>query len=134
MEVIDDMLKVSIPENPIEDIIDDLPITLRKGKHVKYPISQFMCTNHLSIQHQSFIIVIDAIDYGIDYGIDYEEITPHITKMNAVQIILSIATHFVLDSLFRRLIKQESSNNFNFQKTFQLFPASIKCTGYYTNS
>ncbi|RDX60348.1 hypothetical protein CR513_61512, partial [Mucuna pruriens] len=33
--------EVSIPENPIEDVIDDMPIALRKGKQscVKYPIS-----------------------------------------------------------------------------------------------
>ncbi|RDY10983.1 Copia protein, partial [Mucuna pruriens] len=56
-------LEVSIPENPIEDVIDDMPIALRKGKRscVKYSISQFVCTDHLSIQHQSFIVVIGAI-------------------------------------------------------------------------
>ncbi|RDY07677.1 hypothetical protein CR513_08175, partial [Mucuna pruriens] len=53
--------EVSIPDNSIEDVTDDMPITLRKGKRscVKYPISQFMCTNHLSVQHQSFIVAID---------------------------------------------------------------------------
>ncbi|RDX96269.1 hypothetical protein CR513_21093, partial [Mucuna pruriens] len=55
--------KVSIPDNSIEDVTDDMPIALRKGKQscAKYLISQFVCTNHLSIQHQSFIVVIDAI-------------------------------------------------------------------------
>ncbi|RDY07817.1 hypothetical protein CR513_08025, partial [Mucuna pruriens] len=54
---------VSIPDNSIKDVIDDMPIALRKGKQssVKYPISQFMCTNHLSIQHQSFIAAINLI-------------------------------------------------------------------------
>ncbi|RDY02144.1 hypothetical protein CR513_14444, partial [Mucuna pruriens] len=54
---------VSIPDNSIEDVTDNMPITLRKGKQscVKYLISQFVCTDHLSVQHQSFIVVIDAI-------------------------------------------------------------------------
>ncbi|RDX71963.1 hypothetical protein CR513_48619, partial [Mucuna pruriens] len=56
-------LEVSIPNNSIEDVTDDMPIALRKGKRscVKYPISQFVCTDHLSVQHQSFIAAIDAI-------------------------------------------------------------------------
>ncbi|RDX81124.1 hypothetical protein CR513_38237, partial [Mucuna pruriens] len=47
-------LEVSIPDNSIEDVTDDMPIALRKGKRscVKYPISQFVRTNHLSVQHQ----------------------------------------------------------------------------------
>ncbi|RDX72447.1 hypothetical protein CR513_48069, partial [Mucuna pruriens] len=55
--------EVSIPDNSIEDITDNISIALRKGKQscVKYPISQFMCTDHLFIQHQSFIVAIDAI-------------------------------------------------------------------------
>ncbi|RDX91537.1 hypothetical protein CR513_26466, partial [Mucuna pruriens] len=55
--------EVSIPNNSIEDVTDDMPIALRKGKRscVKYPISQFVRTDHLSVQHQSFIAVIDAI-------------------------------------------------------------------------
>ncbi|RDX97989.1 hypothetical protein CR513_19160, partial [Mucuna pruriens] len=54
---------VSILDNSIEDVTDDMPIALRKGKRscVKYPISQFVCTDHLSVQHQSFIVAIDAI-------------------------------------------------------------------------
>ncbi|RDX77884.1 hypothetical protein CR513_41923, partial [Mucuna pruriens] len=62
-EVIDDMLEVSIHENSIEDVTYDMPIVLRKGKRscVKYPISQFMCIDHLSIQHQKFITTTDAI-------------------------------------------------------------------------
>ncbi|RDY11550.1 hypothetical protein CR513_03769, partial [Mucuna pruriens] len=45
--------KVSIPENSIEDVIDDMSIALRKGERscVKYHISQFVCTNHLFVQH-----------------------------------------------------------------------------------
>ncbi|RDX99827.1 hypothetical protein CR513_17069, partial [Mucuna pruriens] len=56
-------LEVSIPENPNEDVTDDMLIALRKRKQscVKYHISQFVCSDHLSIQHQSFIVVIDAI-------------------------------------------------------------------------
>ncbi|RDX96282.1 hypothetical protein CR513_21082, partial [Mucuna pruriens] len=56
-------LEVSILENPIEDITDDMVIALRKEKKscVKYPISQFVCTDHLLVQHQCFIIAIDAI-------------------------------------------------------------------------
>ncbi|RDX78012.1 hypothetical protein CR513_41773, partial [Mucuna pruriens] len=48
---------------PIKDVTDDMPISLRKGKRscVKYLISQFVCTDHLSVQYQSFIIAIDAI-------------------------------------------------------------------------
>ncbi|RDX82938.1 hypothetical protein CR513_36218, partial [Mucuna pruriens] len=55
--------EVSISGNSIKDVSDDMPIALRKGKRscVKYPISQFVCTDHLSVQHQSFIVVIDAI-------------------------------------------------------------------------
>ncbi|RDY06004.1 hypothetical protein CR513_10095, partial [Mucuna pruriens] len=50
--------EVSIPNNPIGEVTDDM-----KGKQscVKYPVSQFVCTNHLSVQHQSFIVAIDAI-------------------------------------------------------------------------
>ncbi|RDX62730.1 hypothetical protein CR513_58903, partial [Mucuna pruriens] len=60
-------VEVSIPENLIEDVTDDMLIALRKEKRlcVKYPISQFVCTDHLSIQHQSFIIVIDVIKIPI---------------------------------------------------------------------
>ncbi|RDY01552.1 Copia protein, partial [Mucuna pruriens] len=55
--------EVSILDNFIEDVTDEMPIALRKGKRscVKYLISQFVCTDHLSMQHQSFIVVIDAI-------------------------------------------------------------------------
>ncbi|RDX74067.1 hypothetical protein CR513_46225, partial [Mucuna pruriens] len=55
--------EVSIPDNSIENVIDDMTIALRKRKQscVKYPLSQFVCIDHLSVQHQSFIVVIDAI-------------------------------------------------------------------------
>ncbi|RDX74981.1 putative mitochondrial protein, partial [Mucuna pruriens] len=55
--------KVSILENSIEDVTNDMSIALRKGKQscLKYPISQFMYIDHLSVQHQSFIVVIGAI-------------------------------------------------------------------------
>ncbi|RDX96700.1 hypothetical protein CR513_20609, partial [Mucuna pruriens] len=55
--------EVSILDNSIEDVTDDMPIVLRKGKRscFKYPISQFMRIDHLSIQHQSFNVAIDAI-------------------------------------------------------------------------
>ncbi|RDX76963.1 hypothetical protein CR513_42983, partial [Mucuna pruriens] len=55
--------EVSILDNFIEDVTDDMPIALRKGKRscVKYTIFQFVCINHLSIKHQSFIVSIDAI-------------------------------------------------------------------------
>ncbi|RDY02079.1 hypothetical protein CR513_14517, partial [Mucuna pruriens] len=45
--------EVSIPDNFIEDVIDDMLIALRKGKRscVKYPISQFVRIDHLSVQH-----------------------------------------------------------------------------------
>ncbi|RDX98644.1 hypothetical protein CR513_18402, partial [Mucuna pruriens] len=116
---------VNIPENPIEDVTDDIPTALRKGKQscVKYFISYFVCTNHLSIQHQIFIVVIDAIKtptsvqealkdenwvqamkeeikalvakgYTQTYGIDYEETFAPVTKMNTVGVILSLAAHF----------------------------------------
>ncbi|RDX65732.1 hypothetical protein CR513_55583, partial [Mucuna pruriens] len=47
----------------LDDITNDMPIALRKGKRscVKYPISQFVCTDDLSIQHQSFNVVTVAI-------------------------------------------------------------------------
>ncbi|RDX70624.1 hypothetical protein CR513_50118, partial [Mucuna pruriens] len=55
--------EVSIPDNSIEDVTNDMPIALRKGKRscVKYLISQFVRTDHLFVQHQSFITTIDAI-------------------------------------------------------------------------
>ncbi|RDX85953.1 putative mitochondrial protein, partial [Mucuna pruriens] len=55
--------EVNIPKNPIKDATNDMPIALRKGKrsYVKYPISQFVCTNHLFIQYRSFIVAFDAI-------------------------------------------------------------------------
>ncbi|RDX58551.1 hypothetical protein CR513_62127, partial [Mucuna pruriens] len=45
-----------------ENLIEE-PIALRKEKQscIKYPISQFVCTDHLFVQHQSFIAAIDAI-------------------------------------------------------------------------
>ena len=46
-----------------ENNLDDLPIALRKEKRscVKYPISQFVSTEKLSMQHQSFLSAIDSI-------------------------------------------------------------------------
>ena len=46
-----------------ESNLEDLPIALRKGKRscAKYPISQFVSTKNLSLQHQSFISAIDSI-------------------------------------------------------------------------
>ncbi|RDX90875.1 hypothetical protein CR513_27220, partial [Mucuna pruriens] len=46
--------KVSILDNSIEDVTDNMPIALRKGKQscIKYLISQFVCTDHLFVQHQ----------------------------------------------------------------------------------
>jgi len=46
-----------------ETDLDDLPIALRKGTRscTKYPISHFVTTKHLSMQHQSFLSAIDAI-------------------------------------------------------------------------
>ncbi|RDX87108.1 hypothetical protein CR513_31458, partial [Mucuna pruriens] len=43
--------EVSIHENPIEDVTNDMPIALRKGKRscVKYPISQFVCVLTISL-------------------------------------------------------------------------------------
>jgi hypothetical protein len=42
---------------------DDFPIALRKGKRscAKYPISQFVSTKNLSLQHQSFISAVDSV-------------------------------------------------------------------------
>ncbi|RDX90757.1 Copia protein, partial [Mucuna pruriens] len=55
--------EVSILDNSIEDVTDNMAIALRKRKrsYVKYLISQFVCTDHLSVQYQNFIVVIDAI-------------------------------------------------------------------------
>jgi len=46
-----------------ESDLDDLPIALRKGTRscTKYPISHFVTTKSLSVQHQSFLSAIDAI-------------------------------------------------------------------------
>jgi len=46
-----------------ETDLDDLSIALRKGTRscTKYPISHFVTTKHLSMQHQSFLSAIDAI-------------------------------------------------------------------------
>ena len=46
-----------------ETNLDDLPIAFRKEKRscVKYPISQFVSTEKLSMQHQSFLSAIDSI-------------------------------------------------------------------------
>ncbi|RDY06760.1 Copia protein, partial [Mucuna pruriens] len=92
--------KISIPKNHIED----------------YPISQFVCANHLFVRHQNFNVCIDAIKtptscksdetlkrykarlvakgYTKTYGIDYEETISPIAKINAIRVILSIAAHF----------------------------------------
>ncbi|RDX90536.1 hypothetical protein CR513_27588, partial [Mucuna pruriens] len=57
------VLEISILENPIKNVTDDMPIALKIGKrsYVKHSISQFVYTNHLFVQNQSFIIVIDGI-------------------------------------------------------------------------
>jgi len=46
-----------------EPILNDLPISLRKEKRscAKYPISHFVSTEKLSMQHQSFLSAIDSI-------------------------------------------------------------------------
>jgi len=48
-----------------ESNLDDLPIALRKRKrscaNILYPISQFVSTKNLSLQHHSFISAIDSI-------------------------------------------------------------------------
>jgi len=46
-----------------ETDLADLPIALRKGTQscTKYPISHFVTTKHLSMQHQSFLSTIDVI-------------------------------------------------------------------------
>src|ERR1044072_2434122 len=51
------------PSSSCEPNLDDLPIALRKEKRscAKYPISQFVSTQNLSVQHQSFISAIDSI-------------------------------------------------------------------------
>lgn len=51
------------PSNSCEANLDDLPIALRKEKRycTKYPISQFVSTEKLFVQHQSFISAIDSI-------------------------------------------------------------------------
>ncbi|WVY94335.1 hypothetical protein V8G54_033423 [Vigna mungo] len=59
--------EVRIPEDINEkevSITEDLPVTLRKGRRscVKYPISQYVCTNNLSDKHRSFIAAIDATE------------------------------------------------------------------------
>ncbi|CAI8609766.1 unnamed protein product [Vicia faba] len=59
--------EVSVPNpelsNSCEPNLDDLPIALRKEKRscIKYPISQFVSTGKLYVQHQSFISAIDSI-------------------------------------------------------------------------
>ncbi|RDX94029.1 hypothetical protein CR513_23634, partial [Mucuna pruriens] len=50
-------------DNDSKEVIDNIPITVRKGKRpcARYPISQFVCIDHISLQHESFITTIDAI-------------------------------------------------------------------------
>ncbi|KAL2320148.1 hypothetical protein Fmac_029117 [Flemingia macrophylla] len=59
IEILEDTLNTTCEPNP-----DDLPIALRKGKRscAKYPISQFVSTKNLSMQHQSFLSAIDSIE------------------------------------------------------------------------
>lgn len=44
--------------------LNDLPIALRKGKRssARYPISQFVSSKNISLQHSSFILAIDSIN------------------------------------------------------------------------
>ncbi|RDX71652.1 hypothetical protein CR513_48974, partial [Mucuna pruriens] len=63
--------KVSIPDNFIEDVTDDIPFALRKGKRscVKYPISQFMCTEpEVSIPDNSIEDVTDDMPIALRKG------------------------------------------------------------------
>ena len=57
-ETLEDTLNTAFEPN-----LNDLPIALRKEKRscAKYPISQFMSTEKLSLQHQSFFSAIDSI-------------------------------------------------------------------------
>ena len=71
-DLVQKQLQLPEPEvsTPIPDSLhrpldnsDELPIALRKGKRTcaKYPISQFVSSKHLSVQHQSFISAIDSV-------------------------------------------------------------------------
>ncbi|RDX81688.1 hypothetical protein CR513_37604, partial [Mucuna pruriens] len=110
--------EVSIPNNSIEDVTNHMLIALKKAKRscVKYPISQFVCTDHLSVQHQRFIVAIDAIKtptlcksdgtlelykarfiakgYTQTYGINYEETFALVAKMDMVRVFISLVAHF----------------------------------------
>jgi len=57
-ETLEDTLNTTFEPN-----LNDLPIALRKEKRVcaKYPITQFVSTEKLSMQHWSFLSVIDSI-------------------------------------------------------------------------
>ena len=57
------------PMNICEPNPDDLPIALSKEKRTftKYPISQFVSSKHLSLQHQTFIVAIDSIQIPTQY-------------------------------------------------------------------
>ena len=57
-ENLEDTLNTAFEPN-----LNDLPIALRKEKRscAKYPISQFVSTKKLSMQHQSFLSAIDSI-------------------------------------------------------------------------
>ena len=50
-------------------VIENLPTTLRKGKRscVKYPISQYVCTNNLFNGHQNFIAATNATKILISF-------------------------------------------------------------------
>ncbi|RDX69464.1 hypothetical protein CR513_51414, partial [Mucuna pruriens] len=54
---------VSIPNNSIEEQVQlsKSEVSIPDNSIEDYPISQFMCADHLFVQHQSFIVVIDAI-------------------------------------------------------------------------
>ncbi|RDY07255.1 hypothetical protein CR513_08658, partial [Mucuna pruriens] len=106
-EVTDDMLEVSIPENPIYDVTDDMPIALRKGKQscVKYPISQFVCIDHLYVVDKYIVGSVNLMGLLIDIyktrlvakkytqtcGINYEETFAPIINMNTIRIIIFLA-------------------------------------------
>jgi len=42
---------------------DDLPVALRRGKRscAMYPISQFVSSKHLSLQHKSCVTIVDSV-------------------------------------------------------------------------
>ncbi|RDX60912.1 hypothetical protein CR513_60909, partial [Mucuna pruriens] len=70
------MSEVSIPSNPIKDVVDDILIALRKGKRLS------------SILFLNLCVLIITLNNIRTYEIDYEETLALVTKMNTIRVFL----------------------------------------------